>query len=100
MNVIGAVPSMFGGVFSRHRRFHQSSPSGIHLAGRFVLRVKFSLGLKPMDCLVAVSPTGFFPNLMGPSSNGFVADQRIGIHIPEFDIVFFDPFMQLFICWS
>jgi hypothetical protein len=40
-----------------------------------VLRAKFSFGLKPMQRLVALSPTGFFPNLMGPSSDVFVTDR-------------------------
>jgi hypothetical protein len=39
-----------------------------------MLRVQFAFGLQPMRYFVPVSPTRFFPNLIGPSSNVLVTD--------------------------
>jgi hypothetical protein len=61
-------------VSSGDGRLHRFAPGAIDLARLSVLRAQFAFGLQPMRRLVAVPPTGFFPNLMGPPSNAFVTD--------------------------
>ena len=46
----------------------------IYPASLSVLRVQFVFGLQPVRRLVAVPPTGFFPDLIGPPSDVFVTD--------------------------
>jgi hypothetical protein len=74
MSVIGAVPGLFNGVLADDGRLHRFSPGGVHLASLSVVRVQFPFGLQPMCGLAAVLLAGFFPNLMGPSSDAFVTD--------------------------
>jgi hypothetical protein len=74
MNVIGAVWTYFRNVSSGDGRLHGFAPGAIYLASLSVLRVQFAFGLQPVRRLVAVPPTGFFPDLVGPPSDVFVTD--------------------------
>jgi len=74
MSVIGAVRTYLMSVSSGGGRLHRFAPGAIYLASLSVLRVQFAFGLQPMRRLVAVPPTGFFPNLIGTPSDVFVTD--------------------------
>jgi hypothetical protein len=74
MNVIGAVRTYCSSVSSGGGWLHRFAPGAIYLASFSVLRVQFAFGLQPMRRLVAVPPTGFFPNLIGTPSDVFVTD--------------------------
>jgi hypothetical protein len=74
MNVVGAVPSFFGSVFSGGGRLDRFSPRALHLARPSVFREQLALGPQPMRRLVTVPATRFLPNLKGPPGDFFVTD--------------------------
>ncbi len=74
MVVSCAVGGGVGEAVSGDRRLYRSCPFDTDGAGCFVLCAKFAFGLQPMRLVVAVPPTGFLPDLMGPPCNAFMAD--------------------------
>jgi len=74
MNVIGAVGRRCRNGLGGNRR-----PLGLATGARPgvslpELCVQFTFGLPPMRRVPAVGLTGFIPKLMGPTSDGLVAD--------------------------